>query len=151
MTLIRVFTSQLLHPRDQGRGSVHLLVSLQGSKVQVHQHQRRVCETPVLRETPVLCAVLDVDTDSPGHKSDWPTGPSHLRPPGPCNNPGRDTSCCWGCEFTSTHPSSRPRTFLMTSICSSLHSGLFFLALTKNSLTFCSSWSVASGQTSHHH
>lgn len=38
------------------------------------------------------------------------------------------------------------QTFLMTSICSSLHSGLFFFALTKNSITFCSSWSVASKQ-----
>lgn len=35
-------------------------------------------------------------------------------------------------------------TFLITSICSSLHSGLFFLALEKNSLTRCSSWSIAS-------
>lgn len=44
------------------------------------------------------------------------------------------------CHQTAFH------TFLMTSICSSLHSGLFFFALTKNSITFCSSWSVASGR-----
>lgn len=32
----------------------------------------------------------------------------------------------------------------MTPICSSLHSGLFFFALTKNSFTLCSNWSMAS-------
>lgn len=50
------------------------------------------------------------------------------------------------CMLLNNHLETFTHTFLMTSICSSLHSGLFFFALTKNSITFCSSWSVASDQ-----
>lgn len=30
--------------------------------------------------------------DSPGHRSDWPAGPSHLHPPELCNNPETEIS-----------------------------------------------------------
>lgn len=89
---------------------------------------------------------------SPGHRSDWPAGLSHLHLPELCSNPKNTRRFNRRTQDTDTHTHTNkknppPLTFLMTSICSSLHSGLFFLALTKNSMTFCSSWSVASEGT----
>lgn len=35
-----------------------------------------------------LCTVCGgLQANSPGHKSDWPAGPSRLHPPGPCSSP----------------------------------------------------------------
>lgn len=129
--LLHCFTvSHQLHP------AIDPFYRTTGMKPQTHQNPSEFCRSDLRYSVRHF--------HSPDHKSDWPAGPSRLHPPELCNNPETETES----RFQNSSKSSRARggfqTFLMTSICSSLHSGLFFFALTKKSMTRCSSWSVAS-------